>query len=37
MTGDLSRFSINQMTVKQLSLPELVDACRELGIGNVGL
>ncbi|MGV9451254.1 sugar phosphate isomerase/epimerase family protein [Streptomyces sp. NPDC003635] len=25
------------MTVKQLSLPELVDACRELGIGNVGL
>lgn len=37
MTGDLSRFSINQMTVKQLSLPELVDACRESGIGNVGL
>ncbi|GLP65669.1 xylose isomerase [Streptomyces sp. TUS-ST3] len=37
MTGDLSRFSINQMTVKQLSLPDLVDACRELGIGNVGL
>ncbi|MDH6450345.1 sugar phosphate isomerase/epimerase [Streptomyces sp. SAI-149] len=37
MTGDLSRFSINQMTVRQLSLPELVDACRELGIGNVGL
>lgn len=37
MTGDLSRFSINQMTVKQLSLPELVDACRDLGIGNVGL
>ncbi|MER6284117.1 sugar phosphate isomerase/epimerase family protein [Streptomyces sviceus] len=34
---DLSRFSINQMTVKQLSLPELVDACRELGIGNLGL
>lgn len=37
MTGDLSRFSINQMTVRQLSLPELVDACRELGIGHVGL
>lgn len=37
MTGDLSRFSINQMTVKQLSIPELVDACRELGIGNIGL
>ncbi|WP_020116534.1 sugar phosphate isomerase/epimerase [Streptomyces canus] len=34
---DLSRFSINQMTVKQLSLPELVDACRELGIGSLGL
>ncbi|CAM5586322.1 sugar phosphate isomerase/epimerase family protein [Streptomyces canus] len=34
---DLSRFSINQMTVKQLSLPELVDACREMGVGNVGL
>lgn len=34
---DLSRFSINQMTVKQLSLPELVAACGELGIGNVGL
>ncbi|MFI9171386.1 sugar phosphate isomerase/epimerase family protein [Streptomyces lincolnensis] len=25
------------MTVKQLSLPELVDTCRELGVGNVGL
>jgi sugar phosphate isomerase/epimerase len=37
VTGDLSRFSINQMTVKQLSLPELVDTCRELGVGNVGL
>jgi sugar phosphate isomerase/epimerase len=34
---DLSRFSINQMTVKQLSLPELVAACRDLGLGNVGL
>jgi sugar phosphate isomerase/epimerase len=37
MTGDLSRFSINQMTVKQLSLPELAEACKELGVGNVGL
>lgn len=37
MTGDLSRFSINQMTVKQLSLPELADACRELGVPGVGL
>ncbi|MFD5251530.1 sugar phosphate isomerase/epimerase family protein [Streptomyces bobili] len=36
MTG-LERFSINQMTVKQLSMPELVTACRDLGIGSVGL
>ncbi|MDX3532007.1 sugar phosphate isomerase/epimerase [Streptomyces sp. ID05-39B] len=36
MTG-LERFSINQMTVKQLSMPELVAACRDLGVGNVGL
>ncbi|MCG8967464.1 sugar phosphate isomerase/epimerase [Streptomyces sp. CL12-4] len=35
--SDLSRFSINQMTVRQLSLPELTAACRDLGIGNVGL
>jgi sugar phosphate isomerase/epimerase len=34
---DLSRFSINQMTVKQLSMPELVDACLELGVPGVGL
>ncbi|MFK4543057.1 sugar phosphate isomerase/epimerase [Streptomyces tendae] len=34
---DLTRFSINQMTVKQLSLPELTAACRELGVGHVGL
>ncbi|WP_327663249.1 MULTISPECIES: sugar phosphate isomerase/epimerase family protein [unclassified Streptomyces] len=30
------RFSINQMTVKQLGLPELVYACRELGVQNLG-
>ncbi|MPY52380.1 sugar phosphate isomerase/epimerase family protein [Streptomyces acidicola] len=36
-TGDLSRFSINQMTVKQLSMPELVGACVELGVPGVGL
>ncbi len=36
-TGDLSRFSINQMTVKQLSLPQLTDACAVLGVTNVGL
>jgi len=34
---ELSRFSINQMTVKQLSMPELVDACLELGVPGVGL
>ncbi|GGT16395.1 xylose isomerase [Streptomyces kurssanovii] len=33
----LSRFSINQMTVKQLSLPALADACAGLGIPAVGL
>lgn len=37
MTTDLTRFSINQMTVKQLPLPELVDACRDLGVPGVGL
>jgi len=35
--GDLSRFSINQMTVKQLTMPELVDTCLELGVPGVGL
>ncbi|WP_330304735.1 MULTISPECIES: sugar phosphate isomerase/epimerase family protein [unclassified Streptomyces] len=33
----LARFSINQMTVKQLSMPELVDTCLELGVPGVGL
>ncbi|MFG2684209.1 sugar phosphate isomerase/epimerase family protein [Streptomyces sp. NPDC048392] len=33
----LRRFSVNQMTVRQLSLPELAAACRELGVGKVGL
>jgi sugar phosphate isomerase/epimerase len=37
VTGDLSRFSINQMTVKQLSMPELVETCLELGVPGVGL
>lgn len=36
MTG-LARFSVNQMTVKQLPLPELVDACGRYGITHVGL
>ncbi|MEV6111170.1 sugar phosphate isomerase/epimerase family protein [Streptomyces sp. NPDC052109] len=34
---DLTRFSINQMTVKQLSMPELAEACRGLGVTQVGL
>ena len=34
---ELARFSINQMTVKQLSMPELVDSCLELGVPGVGL
>lgn len=33
----LIRFSINQMTVKQLTLPELVDACALSGVTGVGL
>ncbi len=37
MTAGLARFSINQMTVRQLSLPDLVDACRDLGVPGVGL
>ncbi|MFI9420619.1 sugar phosphate isomerase/epimerase family protein [Streptomyces werraensis] len=35
--SDLARFSVNQMTVKQLTLPELVAACRYLGVPAVGL
>ncbi|MEU3185767.1 sugar phosphate isomerase/epimerase family protein [Streptomyces sp. NPDC006923] len=34
---DLSRFSINQMTVRQLALPELTEACVRLGVPGVGL
>lgn len=37
MTAELSRFSINQQTVKQLSLPELAAACGRLGITRAGL
>ncbi len=35
--GDLSRFSVNQMTVRQLTLPELTDACVRLGVPALGL
>lgn len=34
---DLTRFSINQMTVRQLTLPELAEACVRLGVRGVGL
>ncbi|CAM5728389.1 Xylose isomerase OS=Streptomyces fumanus OX=67302 GN=GCM10018772_06150 PE=4 SV=1 [Streptomyces fumanus] len=37
LVTDLARFSINQMTVKQLTLPDLAAACRDLGVINVGL
>lgn len=36
-TAGLARFSINQMTVKQLTLPELAEACAALGVPGVGL
>ncbi|MEU5654577.1 sugar phosphate isomerase/epimerase family protein [Streptomyces sp. NPDC047737] len=35
--AELSRLSINQETVRQLSLPELVEGCAKAGIGSVGL
>ncbi|GHD89617.1 sugar phosphate isomerase/epimerase family protein [Streptomyces naganishii] len=35
--SDLARLSINQMTVRQLSLPELARTCVELGVPCVGL
>ncbi|MFC8963127.1 MULTISPECIES: sugar phosphate isomerase/epimerase family protein [unclassified Streptomyces] len=35
--NSLARFSVNQMTVKQLSLPDLVKTCLTLGVGGVGL
>ncbi|GGU87149.1 xylose isomerase [Streptomyces litmocidini] len=34
---NLDRFSLNQMTVKQLALPELVRECVRLGVPGVGL
>ncbi|MFF7972672.1 TIM barrel protein [Streptomyces sp. NPDC007905] len=37
MSADLARFSINQMTVKQLSPPELAETCVRLGVPGVGL
>ncbi|WP_329037420.1 sugar phosphate isomerase/epimerase [Streptomyces sp. NBC_00178] len=37
MSTDLSRLSLNQETVRQLSLPDLAEACLSSGIGQVGL
>ncbi|WP_327118457.1 sugar phosphate isomerase/epimerase [Streptomyces sp. NBC_01341] len=37
MSTALSRLSVNQETVRQLSLPDLVEACTASGIGQVGL
>ncbi len=37
MSPDLERFSINQMTVRQLPMPDLVDACGRSGVTHVGL
>ncbi|MDQ0984553.1 sugar phosphate isomerase/epimerase [Streptomyces sp. V2I9] len=37
MTHDLARLSINQETIKQWSLEELVEGCVKAGIGKVGL
>ncbi|MFF8377064.1 sugar phosphate isomerase/epimerase family protein [Streptomyces sp. NPDC015661] len=34
---NLDRFSVNQMTVKQLALPELVRHCVRLGVPGIGL
>ncbi|MFE7585720.1 sugar phosphate isomerase/epimerase family protein [Streptomyces gardneri] len=34
---NLDRFSVNQMTVKQLALPELVAECVRLGVPGIGL
>jgi sugar phosphate isomerase/epimerase len=34
--ADLARLSINQETVRQLSIPELIDGCSALGIPGVG-
>jgi sugar phosphate isomerase/epimerase len=35
--GVLSRFSVNQETVKQWSLPQLAEGCRKAGVTRVGL
>ncbi|MFT2019725.1 sugar phosphate isomerase/epimerase family protein [Streptomyces sp. 796.1] len=35
--GGLRRFSLNQQTVRQWSLPELVDGCASAGVPGVGL
>ncbi|AEN10106.1 MULTISPECIES: sugar phosphate isomerase/epimerase family protein [unclassified Streptomyces] len=37
MSPELSRLSVNQETVRQLSLPELAESCAKAGVGQVGL
>ncbi len=37
MNADIARLSVNQMTVRQLTLPELADACARSGVPGVGL
>ncbi|KDQ67382.1 sugar phosphate isomerase/epimerase family protein [Streptomyces halstedii] len=37
MSSALSRLSVNQETVRRLSLPELADGCAKAGVGQVGL
>ncbi|MES4906359.1 MULTISPECIES: sugar phosphate isomerase/epimerase family protein [unclassified Streptomyces] len=37
MTGDLTRLSLNQETIKQWSLPELAEGCVKAGVPGVGL
>ncbi|WP_028811534.1 sugar phosphate isomerase/epimerase family protein [Streptomyces flavidovirens] len=37
MSGDLSRLSINQETIRQWSLPELAEGCAKAGVPGVGL
>ena len=34
---NLDRFSVNQMTVRQLPLPRLVEECVRLGVPGIGL
>ncbi|MGO4427366.1 sugar phosphate isomerase/epimerase family protein, partial [Streptomyces sp. MCAF7] len=37
VSGDLTRLSLNQETIKQWSLPELAEGCVKAGVPGVGL